>query len=210
MEAPLAESFAMNRILTGILVGVALCACAASSWTKVGASADDLERDSGICKRYARAVAEGQPDRELASPIRGGEPRRSREAYSATLRRCMQDRGWAEDLESGSEGVREYTQDEVLALIAEGGESGPLLLDVRTVAEYASAHVPGAVNIPHDELPDRSAEIAAFRERGVITYCESGRRAGIAAESLEAAGFREIGHLQGDMSAWRGRGLPTE
>jgi rhodanese-related sulfurtransferase len=106
--------------------------------------------------------------------------------------------------------VREYTQDEVLGLIAEGGEGGPLLLDVRTVAEYESAHVPGAVNIPHDELPDRTAEIAAFRARGVITYCESGRRAGIAAESLEAAGFREIGHLQGDMSAWRGRGLPTE
>ncbi len=103
MEAPLAESFAMNRILTGILVGVALCACAASSWTKAGTSADDLERDSRICKRYAGAVAQGQPGRELASPIRGGEPRRSGEVYSATLRRCMRDRGWAEDPESGSE-----------------------------------------------------------------------------------------------------------
>ena len=52
--------------------------------------------------------------------------------------------------------VREYTQAEVLALIEQGRAAGPLLLDVRTSAEYASGHLPGAINIPHAELPDRS------------------------------------------------------
>ena len=109
------------------------------------------------------------------------------------------------------EAVREYTQEEVLVLIdGEGAREGALLLDVRTPGEFASGHLPGAVNIPFDELPGRTEEIAEFRERGVIAYCESGRRAGIAEESLRAAAFPKIGHLQGHMSGWRASGLPTE
>ena len=112
---------------------------------------------------------------------------------------------------AASEGVREYTQEEVLAVIDAGGSrEGPLLLDVRSPGEYASGHLPGAVNIPFDELPRRTEEIAEFRDRGVITYCESGRRAGIAEESLKSAGFRAIGDLQGHMRSWRARGLPTD
>ncbi len=112
---------------------------------------------------------------------------------------------------AANEAVREYTQEEVLALIeGEDSREGPLLLDVRSPDEYASGHLPVAVNIPFDELPGRTEEIADFRARGVIAYCESGRRAGIAEESLRAAGFREIGHLQGDMVSWRAMGLPTE
>ena len=97
-----------------------------------------------------------------------------------------------------------------IALIEQGRAAGPLLLDVRTAAEYASGHLPGAINIPHAELPDRSPEIAEFHSRGVIAYCESGRRAAIALESLREAGFREIGHLEGDMAGWREAELPTE
>ncbi len=110
-----------------------------------------------------------------------------------------------------SEAVREYTQEDVLALVErESSRESPLLLDVRSPSEFASGHLPGAVNIPFDELPGRAEEIAEFRDRGVITYCESGRRAGIAEESLKAAGFRKIGDLQGHMQSWRARGLPTE
>ena len=112
---------------------------------------------------------------------------------------------------TANEAVREYTQEEVLALIEEdGSREGPLLLDVRSPGEYASGHLPGAVNIPFDELPGRTEEIAEFRDRGVITYCESGRRAGIAGESLKTAGFRELGDLQGHMRSWRASELPTE
>ncbi len=112
---------------------------------------------------------------------------------------------------AANEAVREYTQEEVLALIdGEGSREGPLLLDVRSPGEFASGHLPGAVNIPFDELPGRTEEIAEFRAPGVIVYCESGRRAGMAEESLRAAAFPEIGDLQGHMSGWRASGLPTE
>ena len=43
------------------------------------------------------------------------------------------------------------------------GESAPLVLDVRTEAEFAAGHVPGALNIPLDELPGRLAELNAAK-----------------------------------------------
>ena len=43
------------------------------------------------------------------------------------------------------------------------GESAPLVLDVRTEAEFAAGHVPVALNIPLDELPGRLAELNAAK-----------------------------------------------
>ena len=94
--------------------------------------------------------------------------------------------------------------DEIEALVASA--DGPLLLDVRSSEEFASGHVPGARNIPHDELADRLDEIGEYRERGVVAYCERGGRAGMALGVLEEAGFSDLGHLEGDMSGWRSAG----
>ena len=102
-------------------------------------------------------------------------------------------------------GVAEVSQDDLLS-----GRSATLILDVRTPAEYAAGHVPDAVSIPHDQLAARLAEIEAFRDEPIVLYCESGGRAGRAASILADAGFTKLLHLEGDMSAWRKRGLPTE
>ena len=84
---------------------------------------------------------------------------------------------------------------------------GSLVLDVRSPEEYASGHVPGAVNIPYAELPDRISELGGPSAE-VVVYCESGRRAGVAEEVLRQAGFSRVLHLEGDMGAWREQGLP--
>ena len=105
-------------------------------------------------------------------------------------------------------GAGEIEPSELLERIEAG--RAPLLLDVRSAGEYASGHVPGAVNIPHDQLEGRIGEIEEQRNDEVVLYCESGRRAGWAAETLENHGFRRLRHLTGDMSAWRKAGLPTE
>lgn len=85
-----------------------------------------------------------------------------------------------------------------------------LILDVRSAEEYAEGHVPGAVNIPHDELADRIAEVDADKGDPVVVYCERGMRAGWAASTLLDAGYSEILHLEGDMTGWRDDGRPVE
>jgi NADPH-dependent 2,4-dienoyl-CoA reductase/sulfur reductase-like enzyme/rhodanese-related sulfurtransferase len=62
------------------------------------------------------------------------------------------------------------------------------LLDVRTVQEYAAGHIPGAVNIPVDELRVRLAELP--RDRELAVYCQVGQRGYLATRILLQAGFR--------------------
>ena len=83
----------------------------------------------------------------------------------------------------------------------------PLLLDVRSAEEFASGHVPGAVNVSHEQVAARIAELGAPRE--VVVYCERGPRASKAASVLGGAGF-SVKHLTGDMGGWREAGLPIE
>ena len=82
------------------------------------------------------------------------------------------------------------------------------VLDVRTPQEYSAGHVPGAVNVPHDKLASRLAEVP--RDKDVVLYCKSGRRAGIAADVLAANGYTRLSHLEGDMNAWVAKGRPVE
>jgi phage shock protein E len=87
---------------------------------------------------------------------------------------------------------------------------GALILDVRSAGEFEAGHIPGAVNIPHDELADRLAEIEAEPDRPVVVYCQSGRRAGMATSLLSERGFSQVLHLDGDMAQWRANGLAIE
>ena len=83
-----------------------------------------------------------------------------------------------------------------------------LILDVRTSAEFSAGHIPGAINIPHVELPSRLGEVQPHRAKEVVVYCEAGGRAGIAEHALREAGFVNVRHLEGDMAAWRQTALP--
>ena len=79
-----------------------------------------------------------------------------------------------------------------------------LILDVRSPEEYKEGHVPGAINIPHDQLDSRLAEIGSYKNKDVVLYCKSGRRAAIAADILQSAGFSKLQHVDGDMDGWLG------
>ena len=79
-------------------------------------------------------------------------------------------------------------------------EAGAHLVDVRTPEEYAAGHLPGAVNIPVDQIAARREDVGPLDEP-VVVYCHSGRRSGLAAAQLKAAGFQSVYDL-GAMSSW--------
>ena len=85
----------------------------------------------------------------------------------------------------------------------------PLLLDVRTEAEFRAGHIAGAVHIPHTELAARVGELRA-PEAGVIVYCQKGPRARLAEQTLLEHGVSRVMHLQGGFSAWEAASLPVE
>lgn len=84
----------------------------------------------------------------------------------------------------------------------------PLLVDVRTPEEYASGHVPGAKNIPLDQIEARVAELGPT-DREVYLVCQSGRRSMRASEQLVAKGLRPV-NVAGGTSAWLAAGYPKE
>ena len=85
-----------------------------------------------------------------------------------------------------------------------GSEDAPLVLDVRTEAEYRDGHVPGAVHIPYDELPRRLAEIGNDTSQPIVVYCRTGRRAAVAQKTLVQAGFSDTRVLHGHWRSWPG------
>jgi rhodanese-related sulfurtransferase len=87
--------------------------------------------------------------------------------------------------------------------------TAPVLLDVRSPEEFAAGHIPGAINIPYDELPDRFSEISEYRDAELIVYCRSGRRAKIAEAALREAGFRRVADLDGHMIEWTAARYPV-
>lgn len=78
--------------------------------------------------------------------------------------------------------------------------AGARLLDVRLPEEYARGHLPGALNIPVQELDRRVAE-AGPTDGELVVYCRSGHRSSRAAEILRQHGFSKV-HNLGPMTAW--------
>ena len=77
-----------------------------------------------------------------------------------------------------------------------------VVLDVRTPQEFASGHLPGAINIPHAELAARVAELDGARDRDIVVYCRTGRRSGEALGVLAQSGLKRLLHLKGDYTRW--------
>jgi rhodanese-related sulfurtransferase len=79
-------------------------------------------------------------------------------------------------------------------------QAGARLVDVRSPGEFASGHLPGAVNIPVQELDQRMSELEP-KDAAIVLYCRSGNRSGSAARQLKAAGYGAV-HDLGAMSRW--------
>ncbi|WP_027661293.1 rhodanese-like domain-containing protein [Salinispora fenicalii] len=79
----------------------------------------------------------------------------------------------------------------------------PRLLDVRTPAEFDTAHIPGAYNVPLDQLKEHRAELRSHLDEDVVLICHSGTRATQARRTLAGIGLPNVKVLTGGMVAWR-------
>ncbi|WP_425616602.1 FAD-dependent oxidoreductase [Anatilimnocola sp. NA78] len=85
--------------------------------------------------------------------------------------------------------------------LAAPGHNSPssFLLDVRTATEFAAGHLPGAINIPIDELRARLGELP--RDRRLVAYCQVGQRGYLATRILRQNGF-EVANLSGGFKTY--------
>ncbi len=88
-------------------------------------------------------------------------------------------------------------------LLRDGFAAHGKLIDVHCAAEFAVGHIPGAINVPMEQVETRTADIGAGP---LVMICEAGTRAAIVAGWLEAR--QPVSVLAGGTAAWRKAGLP--
>ena len=83
-----------------------------------------------------------------------------------------------------------------------------VILDVRGPDEFAGelGHIPGAVNIPAGDIPNRLIEIKALGDKPVIMVCKTDKRSARAAEVLRDENFSDVRVLRGGMERWKQEG----
>ena len=76
--------------------------------------------------------------------------------------------------EAGVEDYRQITMQEAIDMMA--SETDYIILDVRTPAEYAAGHIPGAVNIPNETIGTAQIPSLPDKDQLILVYCRSGNR----------------------------------
>jgi rhodanese-related sulfurtransferase len=85
-------------------------------------------------------------------------------------------------------------------------ESDTLVVDVRTPGEYETVHIPGAINLPLDQIDEHLAHLADTR---ILLICQSGARASRCQQTLSSAGLDGTLVLDGGIGAWLAVGHPV-
>lgn len=102
-----------------------------------------------------------------------------------------------------TENAPEESVEELAAALPTAGA----VIDVRSPEDYAAGHVPGALNVPLDDVladPSRS-----YGGGTVHVVCQSGKRSAQAASAMTAAGVHAVS-VAGGTSAWSESGRPVE
>ena len=101
--------------------------------------------------------------------------------------------------------VKRISTAELAAWLSDRDRAAPLLLDVRTQAEYDVSHLQNAEQV---EPNASTSAVPPPKDRPIVTYCSVGYRSGAFAEKLRAAGFSKVLNLEGSIFAWANEGRP--
>ena len=81
----------------------------------------------------------------------------------------------------------------------------PVLLDVRTAAEFDVSRLAGATRVEPD-----AATVALPKNTPIVTYCSVGYRSAKFAQRLQEAGFTDVRNLEGSIFQWANEGRAIE
>jgi rhodanese-related sulfurtransferase len=86
---------------------------------------------------------------------------------------------------------------------------GALIIDLRPKEAFEAGHIGEARNVPPAELEAQAESLKKWRDRTVITYCDSGANGAGAARTLAKLGFTKVFNLDGGLNAWVKDNLPV-
>ena len=104
---------------------------------------------------------------------------------------------------------RTITRDELAQAIDAGGVT---VVEALPPMYFADAHLPGAVNLPHDRVRELAPALLPDRDAAIVVYCANTpcQNSGIATRELIAMGYRDVREYAEGKQDWIEAGLPVE
>lgn len=110
-----------------------------------------------------------------------------------------------ENLKNAHDSVRVTKLNEQLQ-----GDDRPLVIDIRIPEHFAESRVPTSINIPQDDLGQRSGELPEDRDTPMVIVCNIGKFSKQATLYLKSMGYRNVRSMKGGLNEWVRKGLETE
>ena len=106
--------------------------------------------------------------------------------------------------------TRTITRDELKAAL--GSANAPVLIEALPARYYVDAHLPGAINIPHDVIDENVKTILPDLDAPIVVYCANGpcKNSGIAQMALTKLGYSNVRDYHDGKQDWREAGLPLQ
>jgi rhodanese-related sulfurtransferase len=102
------------------------------------------------------------------------------------------------------QGMSAISPQELIRLMNQGA----LVLDIRTLDEFAAGHISGARQLPVDQLPKASETLKKHREKPVIVYGADETSGPVVVRKLTSQGFTKAFCLRGGLARWQAENLP--
>ena len=97
-------------------------------------------------------------------------------------------------------GFYEITADQLADRIKDKSDDNYIIVDIRDNASYDEAHIPGAINIPLNQLG--YSLFGLDKTKDIIVYCFTGVTSEVACQILVTAGFKDVYNMTGGIKAW--------
>ena len=103
--------------------------------------------------------------------------------------------------EGSTSGYRQISMNKAVEMMK--NETGYIILDTRRPDEFAEGHIPGAINVPNEEIDTDEIPELPDKSQLILVYCRSGRRSKEASEKLANIGYTNIVEFGGILD-WKG------